>query len=100
CAVEGGAMNRCDVALGLIVIINGPKRPTTMKKPTIALPTATLRLIVIALQTTSSPFRKRVCSGSSGRSATGAVVLAGRGNSWICIARPPFLCAHEDRGKH
>src|SRR5258708_33103116 len=91
-------MNRCDVALGLKVIKNGPKRPTTIKKPTIALPTATLRLRVIARQVTSSTFRNRPDSGSLGKSATRAA-LAGRGISWVSITMHSFPGAEEDRGK-
>src|SRR5436305_10150623 len=85
-------MNRCDVALGLIVIKNGPKRPTTMKKPTIALPTATLRLIVIARQMTSSTCSGDPCGGpaESGRSATGAA-LAAPDTSWVCMTTHSFL---------
>src|SRR5258708_17929845 len=92
-------MNRCDVALGLKVIKNGPKRPSTIKKPTIALPTVTLRLAVIARQVTSNTFRKRAGSGSPGKSATGAA-LAGRGISWVCITTRSFPGAHGDRGKY
>ena len=43
-------MNRCEVALGLMVIKNGPSRPTTIKKPTMPLPIAILRFIAIARQ--------------------------------------------------
>jgi len=44
------AMNRRDVALGSPGKNNGPKRPTIMKKPTMVLPTATLRLDVVFIR--------------------------------------------------
>src|SRR5579859_5951424 len=92
-------MNRFDVASGSVVIKKGPKRPTMMNKPTIALPRAALRLTVKARQVLSRKRSMRAYSGSLGRSASGAA-LAEPGISWVFIAMHPFLRAHEDRGTH